>query len=171
MIHFWLITTVSDDIKKILVVGGAGYIGSHMTRMLRRHGRAVAVFDDLSTGHAEAVSEVPLIQGSLLDADAYERLDSLGSTLQARFESHVGDRPLEITRAGSLLQIHDGFPWVPDPPAYPNREVITPLHLSMYLEGLHTSPRGFLNVSLAMEDEDVEAAAEAFRRALQRISA
>ena len=39
----------------VLVTGGAGYIGSHMVHVLRRAGHSVAVLDDLSAGHADAV--------------------------------------------------------------------------------------------------------------------
>ncbi|GGS42871.1 UDP-glucose 4-epimerase GalE [Deinococcus knuensis] len=56
---------------KILVVGGAGYIGSHTVRQLIRAGHTPVVFDNLSSGHAEALpAEVPLVRGDLLDADA-----------------------------------------------------------------------------------------------------
>ena len=40
---------------KILVTGGAGYIGSHMVRMLSELGHAVVTFDDLSVGFSDAV--------------------------------------------------------------------------------------------------------------------
>ncbi len=53
----------------VLVVGGAGYIGSHCVALLQRRGVEVAVFDDLSTGHAEAIS-APLVVGSLGDRKA-----------------------------------------------------------------------------------------------------
>lgn len=44
----------------ILVVGGAGYIGSHMVKRLRRAGFHAVVADDLSSGHREAVLGAPL---------------------------------------------------------------------------------------------------------------
>ena len=37
--------------KKILIVGGAGYIGSHINKLLNAHGYQTVVFDNLSTGH------------------------------------------------------------------------------------------------------------------------
>ena len=56
---------------RILVTGGAGYIGSTATAILADRGYEVIVFDDLSMGHADAVdSRATLIQGTLLDADA-----------------------------------------------------------------------------------------------------
>ena len=51
----------------VLVVGGAGYIGSHMVKRLRQAGAGVTVLDDLSTGHADAVIDAELVQGSLAD--------------------------------------------------------------------------------------------------------
>jgi len=57
-------------VSKFLVVGGAGYIGSHLVKMLAEKGAVVAVLDDLSTGHREAVpSGVQLYQGSLANRD------------------------------------------------------------------------------------------------------
>ena len=51
----------------ILVVGGAGYIGSHMLLKLKQAGHEVIVLDDLSTGHQESVLAGTFIQGSLQD--------------------------------------------------------------------------------------------------------
>ena len=45
--------------KNILVIGGAGYIGSHMVRMLAKQGYNPVVFDNLSKGHREAVANYP----------------------------------------------------------------------------------------------------------------
>ena len=59
---------------KVLVTGGAGYIGSHAVRELREAGHAVTVLDDLSYGHREAVPrDVPLIDADLADAAALRR--------------------------------------------------------------------------------------------------
>jgi UDP-glucose 4-epimerase len=64
---------------KILVVGGAGYIGSHMVKALMRQGADVQVFDDLSSGHADAVPAGRLVVGSLADAPALDKLFTAGS--------------------------------------------------------------------------------------------
>lgn len=56
---------------KILVTGGAGYIGSVVTAKLVHAGHDVVVLDDLSTGHADAVlDQARLIEGSVLDREA-----------------------------------------------------------------------------------------------------
>ncbi len=53
---------------KVLVTGGAGFIGSHITKILLEKGHEVTVLDDLSTGHKEALPEgVNLIEGKIQD--------------------------------------------------------------------------------------------------------
>jgi UDP-glucose 4-epimerase len=53
----------------ILVVGGAGYIGSHMVKFLGDAGYQVAVYDNLSTGFSNSVVRSALIKGDLADRD------------------------------------------------------------------------------------------------------
>lgn len=61
-----------------LVTGGNGFIGAHVVHALRKSGRDVVVFDDLSTGIAERVdSDIPVIRASLLDTEAVT--DALGA--------------------------------------------------------------------------------------------
>jgi UDP-glucose 4-epimerase len=54
----------------ILVCGGAGYIGSHMCKLLAQHGHVPITFDNLSTGHEWAVKWGPLVRADLLDPAA-----------------------------------------------------------------------------------------------------
>jgi len=56
---------------RILVTGGAGYIGSVIVSRLTARGHDVVVYDDLSRGHRAAVAGgVPLVDGDVRDADA-----------------------------------------------------------------------------------------------------
>jgi len=57
---------------KVLVTGGAGFIGSHVCAQLRNQGRAVVVLDDLSTGFASNLEGlgVEFVRGSVLDEQA-----------------------------------------------------------------------------------------------------
>jgi UDP-arabinose 4-epimerase len=55
---------------RILVTGGAGYIGSHAAKALARAGHEPVVFDNLSTGHRWAVKWGPLIVADLADGAA-----------------------------------------------------------------------------------------------------
>ncbi|NTW29916.1 MAG: UDP-glucose 4-epimerase GalE [Candidatus Moranbacteria bacterium] len=68
----------------ILVTGGAGYIGSHTVRTLRDAGHSVVIFDNLSTGHREAVRDFELIVGDLSDKLALDRAFS-----ERRFDAVV----------------------------------------------------------------------------------
>ncbi len=52
---------------KILVCGGAGYIGSNMTAMLAAEGFEPVVFDNLAKGHRSAVGSAEFIEGDLAD--------------------------------------------------------------------------------------------------------
>jgi len=54
---------------KVLVVGGAGYIGSHAARVLRSHGHDVLIYDDLSTGFERLAKGFQLVVGDLGDRD------------------------------------------------------------------------------------------------------
>ncbi len=58
----------------ILVVGGAGYIGSHACRHLLDAGHNVSVYDNLSRGHREAVPEGLLIEGEVADREKLVRV-------------------------------------------------------------------------------------------------
>ena len=65
----------------ILVTGGAGYIGSHVTRLLQLRGETVVVADNLSSGITDRITDATLLGLDLAAADA---VDILNST----FEQH-----------------------------------------------------------------------------------
>lgn len=58
----------------VLVIGGAGYIGSHAARALKRAGHDVIIFDNLSTGFEELASGFELVKGDVLDSSALKRV-------------------------------------------------------------------------------------------------
>lgn len=58
----------------ILIVGGAGYIGSHTVKHLARLGCSVSTFDNLSTGHRDAVLHGDFHEGDIRDPSALEVL-------------------------------------------------------------------------------------------------
>ncbi len=59
---------------RVLVTGGAGYVGSHACKALTAAGYLPVTYDNLSTGHAAAVKFGPLEQGDLLDRDRLARV-------------------------------------------------------------------------------------------------
>ena len=58
----------------VLVIGGAGYIGSHAARALKRAGHEVIIFDNLSTGYEFLASGFELVKGDMLDGAALARV-------------------------------------------------------------------------------------------------
>lgn len=103
---------------KILVTGGAGYIGSITARMLLESGHQVVVFDNLYQGHLAAVpAEASFVQGDLADRSAVARLfaDHPGIDGIMHFASYtlVGEsmeKPLlylrdNLVNAANLLEV------------------------------------------------------------------
>lgn len=64
--------TVQFNTMRILVTGGAGYIGSHTVRVLLARGHDVFIYDNLVFGHRAAVPAERLIVGDLADADVLD---------------------------------------------------------------------------------------------------
>jgi UDP-glucose 4-epimerase len=85
---------------RVLVCGGAGYIGSHMVRYLLVHGHDVVVFDNLSTGHRPAVGAAALVVGDLLDPAA----------LQALFAAHAFDAVMHFCALSLVgVSVHEPY--------------------------------------------------------------
>lgn len=77
--------------KKILVTGGAGYIGSHVVKQLGEAGYEVVVYDNLSTGFKEAILYGELVEANLEDLE----------TLDTTFSKHKFDGVMHF--AGSIV--------------------------------------------------------------------
>ena len=74
---------------KILVVGGAGYIGSHMVKMLGQQCCTVTTLDDLSCGHLDAVLCGEFVQGNFGDRAVLEAVLSRGFDAVMHFASFI----------------------------------------------------------------------------------
>ncbi|UWU23631.1 UDP-glucose 4-epimerase GalE (plasmid) [Rhizobium sp. CB3060] len=59
--------------RKVLVAGGAGYIGSHTAKLLRSKDIEPIVFDNLVTGHRSSVRWGPFVHGDILDTSSLAR--------------------------------------------------------------------------------------------------
>src|ERR1051326_6565158 len=83
---------ISD--KRMLVTGGAGYIGSHTAKALADAGYDVVVYDNLSRGHRGSVQWGPLEEGDLLDPDRLEavmRKHKIDAVLHFAALAYVGE--------------------------------------------------------------------------------
>jgi UDP-arabinose 4-epimerase len=76
----------------VLVIGGAGYIGSHAARTLRRRGHEVLIYDNLSTGHAFLAAGFELVRGDLADAATLSAtLRRVDSVMHFAAHAYVGE--------------------------------------------------------------------------------
>jgi len=89
---------------KVLVCGGAGYIGSNMTSMLAKAGHKPVVFDNLSKGHKQAIKGFDFIEGDLADLDLLVKVlteDKIEAVMHFAAFIEVGEsveKPLEFYR-------------------------------------------------------------------------
>lgn len=96
---------------KVLVLGGAGYIGSHICKALAARGDTPIVFDNFSAGHRDSVRWGPLVEGDIgnaadLDSAFLEHAPDAVMHFAASIEVGIGERePLAFWRnnvAGAL---------------------------------------------------------------------
>jgi UDP-glucose 4-epimerase len=99
--------------KSVLVTGGAGYIGSHTVKELRRRGWDVVVFDNLSGGRREFAAGAELVVGDLRDPAA------LRAVLAGRSFAAV-------LHFASLIQVGESYA---DPRKYYEHNLVTSLNL------------------------------------------
>ena len=76
----------------ILIVGGAGYIGSHVARALRSSGYEVVIYDDLSTGFRRLAHGFELVRGDIADAAALRpALARVDAVMHFAAHAYVGE--------------------------------------------------------------------------------
>lgn len=87
--------------SRVLVTGGAGYIGSHTCKELARAGHEPVTLDDLSTGHSWAVKWGPLVEADLADRDRVQtviREQGIETVLHFAAHAYVGESMREPRR-------------------------------------------------------------------------
>lgn len=82
---------------RILVIGGAGYIGSHVVKSLLNTGFDVRVYDDLSTGkRINLFKQAEFVEGSLLDMESLKKaLDNVDGVVHLAAKKAVGESMAE----------------------------------------------------------------------------
>lgn len=103
--------------NEILVVGGAGYIGSHMCKYLHRNNMQPVVLDNLSLGHRKAVQWGPLYEGNMDDPELLDTIFSkhaIGAVMHFAALCYVGESmllPLKYynNNIASTLGLLDGM--------------------------------------------------------------
>jgi UDP-glucose 4-epimerase len=84
-----------DDLS-ILVVGGAGYIGSHTARALRRSGYEAIIYDNLSRGHAFLADGFEFVKADIMDHDRLtEVMSRVDAVMHFAAHSQVGESVLK----------------------------------------------------------------------------
>ena len=98
---------------KVLVTGGAGYIGSHTVRELLKRGYEVVVFDNFSTGRKELLVGGELIEGDLMDKDSIKKALKRGN---------IG----AVLHFASLIQVGESYT---DPRKYYTHNLVSSMNL------------------------------------------
>jgi UDP-glucose 4-epimerase len=123
----------------ILVVGGAGYIGSHMVKALNAKGFSTITLDNLSNGYRDAVVAGEFIQGDLADRALLERLFS-----QRKIDA--------VMHFASYIQVGES---VKNPAKYYENNVVNTLNL-LNAMGVHEVRNFVFSSSAAVYGEPVQ---------------
>jgi UDP-glucose 4-epimerase len=99
--------------KTVLVVGGAGYIGSHMVWLLGQKGVDVVTLDNLSSGHRDAVLHGEFVHGDIADQLVLDKV----------FRNHKFDAVMHFA---SFIQVGESMQ---DPAKYYQNNVVNTLNL------------------------------------------
>lgn len=121
---------------KVLVVGGAGYIGSHMVKRLRQAGAEPVVLDDLSSGHRDATLGAPLFVGNCGNRALLEQL----------FRQHTFDAVMHFA---GLIQVGES---VRDPGKYYGNNVAAMLTLLEAMRQHHVDSLVFSSTAAVYGD-------------------
>ena len=107
--------------ERILVTGGAGYIGSHVVKALADQGFPVVVLDNLSKGHREAVLSGDFVQGDLADTVLLDRV----------FEQY---RPAAVMHFAAFIEVGES---VREPLKYYRNNTANTINLLSAMERHH----------------------------------
>jgi UDP-glucose-4-epimerase GalE len=82
--------------RTVLVIGGAGYIGSHAAHTLKRKGYQALIYDNLCTGHASLAKGFELIEGSISDSEKLAGvLQRVDAVMHFAAHAYVGESVAE----------------------------------------------------------------------------
>lgn len=123
---------------KVLVTGGAGYIGAHACKALAQAGYTPVVFDNLSTGHRAAVKFGPLVEGDLLDRAA----------IDAALGEHA---PIAVMHFAALSQVGESMQ---DPARYWRENVLGGLNLIQATQAAEIDKFIFSSTCATYGDQD-----------------
>ncbi len=125
---------------KILVTGGAGYIGSHTVRALMAAGHSVVVLDNLSSGNARALPDgVPLVRADLLD-------------LQAVQDTLTTHQPDAVVHFAALIEVGESMS---QPGRYYRNNVVGSLNLLTAIAATRKIPVVFSSTAALYGDAEV----------------
>jgi UDP-glucose-4-epimerase GalE len=93
-----------SNAMRVLVTGGAGYVGSHAAKLLAESGHHVVIIDNLANGHRAAVGELPLVVADLLEQDRLARVikdEGIDAVMHFAALAYVG---VSVTQPASYYQ-------------------------------------------------------------------